>query len=230
MGQDLAHTVNRVPLQMGYILSDQARQRDDCRRMPMPQVGLQTPSSINAAMQHGKNEENWVISTMQGVPPPTCRCHEFPNFLSLRLIFQRLSADLAKVSVLMNRLYAGMARGAPVTLNLKAYPWWVASPIPNRKTSCPSPAVRPPDVCRDVAWTAHEDGGVLSLLDDVGRGGGESKAGSPHRKDHPVARPQHARDVEVSSRIRARECALIKPCTQPNQIICHVRRVAHRAS
>ncbi|KAJ7938658.1 hypothetical protein B0H13DRAFT_1851247 [Mycena leptocephala] len=77
---------------------------------------------------------------MQGVPPPTCRCHEFPNFLSLRLIFQRLSADLAKVSVLMNRLYAGMARGAPVTLNLKAYPWWVASPIPNRKTSCPSPA------------------------------------------------------------------------------------------
>ncbi|KAJ7820810.1 hypothetical protein B0H14DRAFT_3146988 [Mycena olivaceomarginata] len=35
---------------MGYILSDQARQRDDCRRMPMPQVGSQTPSSINAAM------------------------------------------------------------------------------------------------------------------------------------------------------------------------------------
>ncbi|KAJ7847316.1 hypothetical protein B0H14DRAFT_2583599 [Mycena olivaceomarginata] len=32
------------------ILSDQARQQDDYRRMPMPQVGSQTPSSINTAM------------------------------------------------------------------------------------------------------------------------------------------------------------------------------------
>ncbi|KAJ7877088.1 hypothetical protein B0H14DRAFT_2567928 [Mycena olivaceomarginata] len=37
------------------ILSDQPQQPDDCRRMPMPQIGSQSPSLINAAMVLGRH-------------------------------------------------------------------------------------------------------------------------------------------------------------------------------